>query len=78
MKIAVIGTGNVGGTLGSWWAKNGHQVVFGTRNPNSEKVQKLLEIAGDNAGAKSVSGEGIQHHRLGKYGRDFAFKLVKR
>ncbi len=55
MKIAVIGTGNVGGTLGSRWAKNGYQVVFGTRSPNSEKVQRLLEIAGENASAESVS-----------------------
>lgn len=55
MKIAVIGTGNVGGTLGSRWAKNGYQVVFGTRSPNSENVQKLLESAGKNASAESVS-----------------------
>ena len=54
MKIAIIGTGNVGGTLGSRWAKNGYQVVFGTRNPSSVKVQKLLEIAGENASAGSV------------------------
>ena len=28
MKIAVFGTGNVGGTLGSRWAQKGHRVVF--------------------------------------------------
>lgn len=55
MKIAIIGTGNVGGTLGSRWANNGHQVVFGTRSPNSEKVQKLLESAGENSRAESAS-----------------------
>ncbi len=49
MKIAVIGTGNVGGTLGRRWAERGHQVIFGTRNPNSDNVQNLLEAAGSNA-----------------------------
>lgn len=55
MKIAMIGTGNVGGTLGVRWAKGGHQVAFGTRNPNSDKVQELLEIAGEKASASSIS-----------------------
>lgn len=54
MRIAVIGTGNVGSTLGSRWARNGHQVVFGTRSPISDKVQRLLGIAGENASAGTV------------------------
>ncbi len=33
MKIAVIGSGNVGGTLGRRWAELGHDVVFGVRDP---------------------------------------------
>jgi NADPH-dependent F420 reductase len=33
MRIAVIGAGNVGGTLGRRWAERGHVVVFGIRNP---------------------------------------------
>jgi NADPH-dependent F420 reductase len=33
MRIAVIGAGNVGGTLGRRWAESGHDVVFGLRNP---------------------------------------------
>lgn len=45
MKIAVLGTGNVGGTLGRRWAQAGHQVCFGSRDPASEKVQKLLAEA---------------------------------
>jgi|SRR5215470_2374871 predicted dinucleotide-binding enzyme len=32
MKIAVIGTGSVGGTLGRRWAELGHTVCFGVRN----------------------------------------------
>jgi predicted dinucleotide-binding enzyme len=33
MRIAVIGSGNVGGTLGRRWAALGHSVVFGVRDP---------------------------------------------
>ena len=31
MRIAVIGTGNIGGTLGSRWRAAGHDVVYGSR-----------------------------------------------
>src|SRR4051812_31165465 len=33
MKIAVIGSGNIGGTLGQAWMHAGHGVVYGSRNP---------------------------------------------
>jgi predicted dinucleotide-binding enzyme len=42
MKITVLGTGNVGGTLGKKWAAAGHNVTFGVRDVNAEKVQTLL------------------------------------
>lgn len=32
MRIAVLGTGNVGGTLGRRWAEAGHSVAFGVRD----------------------------------------------
>lgn len=54
MRIAVIGTGNMGGTLGKQWAAHGHQVMFGSRDPRSEKVQALLRDAGDLARAGTV------------------------
>jgi hypothetical protein len=43
MNIAILGTGNVGGTLGKKWTAAGHAVVFGVRDPNSAKSQALLE-----------------------------------
>ena len=58
MKIAVLGTGNVGGTLGRRWAQHGRTVVFGTRDQQSEKVRALLAEAGENASATSV-GEAV-------------------
>jgi NADPH-dependent F420 reductase len=51
VKIAVLGTGRVGGTLGRRWAQLGHQVTFGSRNPNAEKVARLLAESGPHAQA---------------------------
>ena len=42
MKIAIIGSGNVGGTLALGWAKAGHDVIIGARKPDSEKVKKVI------------------------------------
>jgi len=47
MKIAIIGTGNVGTALGKRWLAAGHEVCFGVRNPQSDKSSKALaEIPG--------------------------------
>ncbi len=54
MKIAVIGAGNVGGTLGTAWAAKGHEVVLGVRNPRDARVQALVAAAGGKARAASV------------------------
>jgi len=54
MKIAVIGMGNVGGTLGTRWASMGHDVVFGVREPASPKVKSLLKLTENKAVAASV------------------------
>ena len=37
MKIGVIGSGNIGGTLGRHWAKVGHEVMFSSRKPEELK-----------------------------------------
>lgn len=54
MKIAIIGAGNVGGTLGTRWAHKGHEVAFGSRNPDDSKIHTVLAGAGENARAFSV------------------------
>jgi NADPH-dependent F420 reductase len=54
MKIAVIGTGNVGGALGTGWARAGHEVIFGAREPNTEEVNQLLSRSGRKASASTV------------------------
>jgi predicted dinucleotide-binding enzyme len=37
MRIAVLGMGNVGSTLGRRWAEAGHDVTFGVRDPLEKK-----------------------------------------
>lgn len=54
MKIAVIGSGNVGGTLGRRWAEKGHEIVYGTRDPKSDKIKKLLKTTGGMAKASEL------------------------
>jgi len=40
MRIAVIGTGNIGGTLGRAFARAGHDVTFGSRSPSGDAVSQ--------------------------------------
>jgi predicted dinucleotide-binding enzyme len=41
MRIAIIGAGNVGGTLGTAWAqKAGHEILFGLRNQRLSKRKR--------------------------------------
>jgi 8-hydroxy-5-deazaflavin:NADPH oxidoreductase len=45
MKIAILGAGNIGGTLGRKWGQAGHQVLFGVRDLQSAKTISALEQA---------------------------------
>ena len=47
MKIAIIGTGNVGGALAQQLIKAGHTVLMGAKFPFSEKSIKLATIIGE-------------------------------
>jgi predicted dinucleotide-binding enzyme len=42
MKIAIIGAGHVGGTLGKRWTEVGHEVVFGVSDPSDPKHGDLV------------------------------------
>jgi 8-hydroxy-5-deazaflavin:NADPH oxidoreductase len=54
MEIAVLGAGKIGGTLGKKWAKAGHIVRFGVRDPQKPEVQQLVQSLGGNASAASI------------------------
>ena len=47
IPIAVIGGGNIGGTIGGLWVKAGHPVMFASRHPEDLKplVEKLGPLA---------------------------------
>lgn len=49
--IAVIGTGNVGGTLGPRFAALGHDVIYGSRTPDAPRVRELVAATGVRARA---------------------------
>jgi len=46
MRIAIIGTGNVGGALATKWAKKGHEINLGVRDIIDFKGKELLSIPG--------------------------------
>ena len=43
MKIAIIGTGNIGGALATSWAKAGHHIILCVRDKQNFKGQDLLK-----------------------------------
>ncbi len=51
--IAVIGTGDVGGTLGPRLAALGHTVVYGSRTPEAGRVRELVQRTPGQASAAS-------------------------
>jgi NADPH-dependent F420 reductase len=53
MNIGIIGSGNVGSALGSRFAKAGHNVVFGSRNPSSDAMKTLTSQSGPTSRAAS-------------------------
>lgn len=45
MKIAIIGTGNIGGTLAKRFADNNHKIILGVRNTSEFKGKELLNYS---------------------------------
>jgi 8-hydroxy-5-deazaflavin:NADPH oxidoreductase len=56
MRIAVIGTGRIGGTLGRALARAGHDVTYGSRHPQDADVgdSAVTDVGGALAGADAV------------------------
>src|SRR5262249_22726728 len=43
LRIAVLGAGKIGGTLGRKWTAAGHQVAYGVRDPQTADAQALRQ-----------------------------------
>src|SRR5947207_4805425 len=52
-RIAVIGSGHIGGTLARKWSAAGHSVTFGARDPQKPELRALAQEIG--AGTASMS-----------------------
>jgi predicted dinucleotide-binding enzyme len=87
MKIGIVGSGNIGGTVGTLWVKAGHQVLFSSRHP--ENLKPLVAGLGPLARAGTVRealnfGDAIliavpygAYPQIGKdYAKELAGKIV--
>ncbi len=54
LRIAVLGAGNIGGTLGRKWVLAGHKISFGVNKPDSERAQALRAELGTKVTIGSV------------------------
>jgi 8-hydroxy-5-deazaflavin:NADPH oxidoreductase len=60
MKIGIVGSGNVGGTLGRRFAEACHTVTFGTRRPDSAEMQELAKIPGARVATNSEAAQASE------------------
>lgn len=52
MKLAVIGSGNIGKSIGTWASKKNYEVVFSAKN--EQHAREAAQAAGNNAQAADV------------------------
>ena len=82
VKIGIIGSGKIGGTLGGLWVRAGHEVLFSARH--LDEVRKLVAGLGSRARAgtpreAAAFGEvvliSVPYGALPQLGRDLAGEL---
>ena len=54
LTVAVIGAGIVGRTLAAGWARAGHHVVLGSRQPDSDQIRQAVADTGAQRAARPV------------------------
>jgi 8-hydroxy-5-deazaflavin:NADPH oxidoreductase len=87
LKIATIGSGNIGSTVGGFWIKAGHPVLFSSRHP--EELKPLVEKMGPLARAGTVKDAlafgdvilmavpyGVYPQIAKDYAKDFTGKIM--
>ncbi len=82
LKIGVIGSGHIGGTIGSLWVKAGHPVMFSSRHP--EELAPLVQELGALAKAGTVADAiafgdvvfiAVPYGAYPQIGKDYASQL---
>jgi len=85
MKIGIIGTGKIGGTLAELWAKAGHELVISSRHP--DQLKGLAERLGPKVRAgtpreAAAFGEvvlvSVPYGAFPQVGRDYARELKRK
>ena len=87
LKIATIGSGRIGSTLGTLWVKAGHPVMFSSRHPEELKslIDSLGPLAHSGTPAEAIASAdvvllavpfGAMPQIAHDYGRDLATKLL--
>jgi 8-hydroxy-5-deazaflavin:NADPH oxidoreductase len=83
MKIAIVGSGHIGGVVGKLWAQAGHKVRFTSRHP--ESLAALVAESGANASRSSIEdalsfGEvfliSIPYGALPAFGQQYGSQLA--
>ncbi len=83
LKIATIGAGHIGSTLGTIWAKAGHPVMFSSRHP--EELKGLAASAGPSAQAGTTEQAvafadvvllAVPYRAMRQIGKDFGQALA--
>ncbi len=59
MKIAIIGAGSVGATLGRRWHGKGHTIRYGVREPGADKYETLADHASVFSNHEAAAGADI-------------------
>jgi predicted dinucleotide-binding enzyme len=62
MKVGILGSGDVAQALGRGFAKHGHDVMIGSREPKSEKLVKWKKAVG----AKASTGSSAEAATFGE------------
>jgi 8-hydroxy-5-deazaflavin:NADPH oxidoreductase len=81
MRIAVIGTGNIGATLGAAWTNAGHDVALGSRRPEDTSqdgpgaVDIPTALSGAEAVVLAIPARAVEEF-LAAHGSDLDGKLL--
>jgi len=81
-RIGIIGSGNIGGTIGGLWVKKGHSVFFSSRHPEELKdmIAKLGSLAKAGTVEEAVAfGDvlfiAVPYGAIPQIGKDYSAKM---